>query len=399
MKKPRQADTILTHGGRDTDASKGAVNIPPFRASTVLFDSTKAVLDWDPGFRQFRYGRFGTPTTAALEDLYAELEGADRAVAASCGMSAISMAVSAFVGAGDHMLVTHGAYDPGVRFCTNYLTRFGVETETFEPDIGAGIGELLRPNTRMVYLESPSSMTFEVQDVPKIVETVKRYSETNGCRILTMLDNTWATPLNFRPIEHGVDIVVQAATKYIVGHADAMLGIVACSDADFMPIKSTAISLGINAGSEEIYLGLRGLRTLSVRMERHFANAMKIAEWLQQREEVARVLFPPLPGAPGHELWKRDFNGGSSLMGIVLKPGYSRDAANAMLDGMELFGMGFSWGGFESLLISGQQQRGRNSGKFAGDGPMLRLYAGLENVDDLIADLDKGFGRLNAAAS
>ncbi len=399
MKKSRQADTILTHGGRDNDASKGAVNIPPFRASTVLFDDTRAVLDWDASFRQFRYGRFGTPTSTALEDLYAELEGADRAIAASCGMSAISMAVSAFVGAGDHMLVTHGAYDPGVRFCTSYLNRFGVEAETFEPEIGADIEQLLRPNTRMVYLESPSSMTFEIQDVPAIVDAVKRYSESNGRRILTMLDNTWATPLNFRPIDHGIDIVVQAATKYIVGHADAMLGIVACSNEDFMPIKSTAISLGINAGSEEIWLGLRGLRTLSVRMERHFASAMKIAEWLQQRHEVAKVLFPPLPGAPGHELWKRDFSGGSSLMGIVLKAGYSRDAANAMLDGMELFGMGFSWGGYESLLISGHEQRGRDSGKFSGDGPIMRLYAGLENADDLIADLDAGFGRLNAVAS
>jgi cystathionine beta-lyase len=265
----------------------------------------------------------------------------------------------------------------------------------YSPEIGAGIDALIRPNTRVVYLESPSSMTFEVQDISAIVSTVAKHSAEPGHRIVTILDNTWATPLNLRPLDHGIDVVVQAATKYIVGHADAMLGIVACSEADFPAIKMEAIHQGVNAGSEEVYLGLRGLRTLSVRMERQFASALKIALWLRQRPEVVEVLFPPLPDAPGHDLWKRDFTGGSSLMGIVLRAGYDDAAITAMLDGMQLFGMGFSWGGYESLLIGGRQQRDRTTGVFAGRGPMLRLYAGLEDVDDLIDDLESGFSRLN----
>jgi cystathionine beta-lyase len=393
-KKQRRVDTTLTHAGRDTRASQGAVNIPPFRASTVLFDTTTTLKAWDTSFREFRYGRLGTPGTLALEEAYAELEGAERGIAVSCGMAAINIAVSAFVQAGDHILVTAGAYEPCIAFCRSHLSKFGVETETFSPDIGAGIDALIRPNTKVIYLESPSSMTFEVQDIPAIVSAAAKRSAESSQRIVTILDNTWATPLNLRPLDHGVDVVVQAATKYIVGHSDAMLGIVACSEADFPVIKREAVHQGVNAGSEEVYLGLRGLRTLSVRMERQFANAMKIALWLRQRSEVAEVLFPPLPDAPGHNLWKRDFIGGSSLMGIVLRAGYDDEAITAMLNGMQLFGMGFSWGGYESLLIGGRPQRDRSTGSFAGHGPILRLYAGLEDVNELIADLESGFDRL-----
>ncbi len=395
MKKQRRADTALAHAGRNIDASQGAVNIPPIRASTVLFESTDVLKNWDTGFREFRYGRIGTPGTLALEEAYAELEGADRAITVSCGLSAINIAVSAFVGSGDHILITAGAYDPAVIFCRSHLGKFGVATDTYPPEIGAEISALIQPNTRVVYLESPSSMTFEIQDIRAITTAVAKRSAELGQRIVTILDNTWATPLMLRPMEHGVDVVVQAATKYIVGHADAMLGIVACSDADFPVIKKQAVQQGINPGSEEVYLGLRGLRTLSVRMERQFANAMKIAMWLRQRPEVAEVLFPPLPGAPGHDLWKRDFTGGASLMGIILQDNYDADGVNAMLNDMQLFGMGFSWGGFESLLIRGREQQGRTTGIFAGKGPMLRLFAGLEDADDLIADLESGFERLN----
>jgi cystathionine beta-lyase len=238
-------------------------------------------------------------------------------------------------------------------------------------------------------------MTFEVQDIPAITSTVARLSAERGNRIVTILDNTWATPLNLRPLDHGVDIVVQAATKYLVGHADAMLGIIACSNKDFPAIKSETMHQGVNAGSEEVYLGLRGLRTLSVRLERQFASALKIAQWLQQRPEVAKVLFPPLPDAPGHDLWLRDFTGGSSLMGIVLNTDYEKEAVNAMLDGMQLFSMGFSWGGYESLLIGGRPQHGRTPKVYAGHGPAMRLYTGLEDVDELIDDLESGFNRLN----
>ena len=309
-------------------------------------------------------------------------------------MAAINITISAFAQAGDHILVTAGAYEPCIAFCRSHLAKFGVETETFSPDIGAGIESLIRPNTRVIYLESPSSMTFEVQDIPAIVSAAARHSAESGHRIVTILDNTWATPLNLRPLDHGVDVVVQAATKYIVGHSDAMLGIVACSETDFPVIKREAVHQGVNAGSEEVYLGLRGLRTLSVRLERQFASAMKIALWLRQRPEVAEVLFPPLPDAPGHDLWQRDFTGGSSLMSIVLRAGYDDEAISDMLNGMQLFGMGFSWGGYESLLIGGRPQRDRSMGNFAGHGPMLRLYAGLEDVNELIADLESGFERL-----
>ncbi len=394
MKKQRRVDTTLTHAGRDAGISQGAVNVPPFRASTVLFESIDSLKDWDAELREFRYGRIGTPGSMALEEAYAELEGADRGIAVSCGMAAINIAISAFIQAGDHILVTEGAYDPCVRFCRSHLGKFGVEVETYAPEIGAGIASLVRPNTRIVYLESPSSMTFEVQDVPGIVSAVKTCSEKQGNRIVTILDNTWATPLNFRPLDYGIDIVVQAATKYIVGHADAMLGIIACSDADFGAMKWQVIQQGTNAGSEEVYLGLRGLRTLSVRMERQFASAMKIALWLRQRPEVAEVLFPPLPGAPGHELWKRDFTGGSSLMGVVLDSQYSSEAVAAMLNNMQLFGMGFSWGGYESLLIGRRPQQNRSAEVFSGNGPVLRLYTGLEDVDELIEDLESGFNRL-----
>jgi len=371
------------------------VNLPPYRASTVLFDTAGSLKAWDASFREFRYGRLGTPGTGALEQTYAELEGADRAIATSCGLAAINIAISAFVQAGDHILVTAGAYDPAILFCRSHLGRFDIETEAYPPEIGADIKALIRPNTRVVYLESPSSMTFEVQDIQAIVAAVEKRAAKLGNRIVTILDNTWATPLNLRPLDYGVDVVVQAATKYIVGHADAMLGIVACSETDFPTIKKTAVQQGIHPGSEEIYLGLRGLRTLSVRMERQFASAMKIARWLRERSEVAEVLFPPLPGAPGHDLWTRDFTGGSSLMGFVLHAGYDSEAVNAMLNELQLFGMGFSWGGYESLLIGGRPQRGRTTGVFAEGGPVLRLYAGLEDADELIADLESGFERLN----
>jgi cystathionine beta-lyase len=314
-------------------------------------------------------------------------------------MAAINIAINAFIRGGDHILMTEGAYDPSITFSRMHLGKFGVETETYSPDTGAEIATLIRPNTRVVYLESPSSMTFEVQDIPAIVSAVAQRSAETGHRIVTILDNTWATPLNFRPLEHGVDVVVQAATKYIVGHADAMLGIVACSDADFPAIKEEAMQQGINAGSEEVYLGLRGLRTLSVRMERQFASAMKIASWLRERPEVADVLFPPLPGAPGHTLWARDFTGGSSLMGIVLHAGYDSEDVTAMLDGMRLFSMGFSWGGYESLLISARPQHNRTAKLFTEHGPVLRLYAGLEDADELIADLESGLTRLGQSGS
>jgi len=399
LKKQRRADTTLTHAGRDSRVSVGAVNLPPFRASTVLFDSIDDLKTWDTTYRDFRYGRIGTPGTMALEETYAELEGAERAVAVSCGLAAINVAISAFVRSGDHILVTAGAYEPGIIFCRSHLGKFGVETETYAPEIGADIAALIRPNTRVVYLESPSSMTFEVQDIPTIVTAVRHRATELGTRIVTILDNTWATPLNLRPLDHGVDVVVQAATKYIVGHADAMLGIVACSEADFPAIKQEAIHQGISPGSEEVYLGLRGLRTLSVRMERQFASAMKIAQWLRDRPEVATVLFPPLPDAPGHDLWQRDFTGGSSLMGIVLRAGINRVAIDDMLNNMQIFGMGFSWGGYESLLIGGGQQHDRTKGVFTEHGLMMRLFAGLEDVDDLIADLETGFDRLAVAAA
>lgn len=392
--RDRKPATRLGHAGRDPQAWRGAVNPPVFHASTVLFDSVAALEEGDRHpFDTFNYGRVGNPTADAFERAMAELEGGYRAVSVSSGLAAITVALLASVKGGDHQLMVDTAYRPTRRFCDTVLAGFGVETTYYDPLIGAGIEELIRPETRALYMESPGSGTFEVQDVPALTAAAKRHGLT------TMIDNTWAGSVLFHPLAHGVDISIQAATKYIVGHADAMLGVAIARDKPtFLRLKRMAVMLGNAAGPDDLFLGLRGLRTLEVRLSRHEENALKVARWLEGRPEVARVLFPALPEDPGHALWQRDFSGASGLFGIVLHP-VPKAAVAAMLDGLDLFGMGASWGGFESLILPAHPEKLRTATTWDAPGPVLRLHVGLEDPADLVADLDAGFDRLNAAAA
>ena len=384
-------DSLLVHAGRHPERYHGAVNPPVYHASTVLFPTLEALEASDrTPLEGVHYGRMGTPTSYAFEEAVAAVEGGYRAVTAASGLAAIATALTAFTKAGDHVLVTDSAYGPTRRVCNEILAKYGVETEYYDPLIGAGIARLIRPNTSVVFVESPGSLTFEVQDVPAIATAAKAAGAT------VLMDNTWATPLFFKPFEHGVDVSIHAATKYIVGHADAMLGLMVCNEASWTAIKRNAVRFGTCAGPDDMYLGLRGLRTLSVRLKRHQESGLALAEWLSGRPEVTRILHPARPGDPGHALWKRDFTGASGLFAAQFAP-VPKKALAAMLDGMELFGMGYSWGGFESLILPVYPAAVRTASKWQADGPLIRFHAGLEDVDDLIRDLERGFARLNAA--
>lgn len=389
-------DTRLTRLGRDPASQHGTINPPVHHASTLVFQSLAEFERARAGKldrHALYYGRYGTPITFALEDAVCELEGGYGAIAVPTGLGAISTALFAFAKSGDHVLVTDSAYEPTRQVCNALLRGLGIETTFYDPLIGADIASLIRPNTRIVFVESPGSLTFEVQDLKAIAEAAR----AAGARVV--VDNTWASPLYFRPIEHGADVVLHAATKYIVGHADAMLGLVVARDATlYRQLRRTTVLLGHAVAPDDVYLALRGLRTLSLRLARHQANALRLTEWLGNRPEVARVLYPALPDDPGHALWRRDFDGASGLFSIVLSLPYPRTALAAMLDGLELFGMGVSWGGFESLILPADPAACRSATRWRAPGPLLRIHAGLEDPDDLIADLAAGFERLAAAA-
>ena len=384
--RPRRAGTQVVHAGRDPFAHHGFVNTPVYRGSTVLF---KTIESFENRAQRYVYGRRGTPTSEALEDVIATLEGGARTVLAPSGAAAIAATLLAFTKAGDHILVADTVYLPTRKICNGALKRFGVETTYYDPTIGAGISALMRPNTTVVFTESPGSLTFEVQDIPAIVAAAHKAG------VIVMLDNTWATPLYFKPFAHGVDVSIQAATKYIVGHADAMLGAVTARAQFAKTMVDEIQGLGICAGTEEMYLGLRGMRTLDVRLERHWRAGLEIAAWLEQRPEVSRVLHPALPSHPQHALWQRDFTGASGLFSIVLEP-CAKPALAAMVEGLELFGMGASWGGYESLVLPFDASHARSATAWTPEGPTLRLHIGLEDVDDLKADLEAGFARLTA---
>jgi cystathionine beta-lyase len=386
-KKPPRSQrpaTKAVHSGRDPGACHGFVNPPVYRGSTVLFPTMEKLWKRD---QEYTYGRSRTPTVKALEEAIADMEGGEATVATASGYQAVSTAILAFAEAGDHILVADSVYQPTRKFCDNLLTRLGIETTYYDPLLGAGIDKLVRDNTRLIFTESPGSQTFEVQDIPAIAAVAKKR------KLWLLLDNTWASPLYFRPFEHGVDVSIQAATKYIVGHADAMLGAIT-SNARAKPHVARAKEvLGVCPGSEETYLGLRGLRTLAVRLEQHQRSGIEIARWLEARPEVARVIHPALPSHPQHKLWKRDFLGASGLFAVILKPAQT-EAVAAMLDGLKLFGMGFSWGGYESLVIPFDPTSYRTATRWKAEGPALRFHIGLEDVDDLKADLEAGFRRL-----
>ena len=385
-------DTKLTTAGRRPEDNYGIVNPPVYHASTVTFPTVKALEEAQKApLDHVYYGRFGTPTTAALEEAVATLEGGDRAVSLPSGLAAVACSLMAFLKAGDHLLVCDSVYQPTRKLCDGMLKGFGIETTYYDPMIGAAIADLIRPETKVVFVETPGSLTFEVQDIPAIA------AEAEARGAVVILDNTWGSGMYFNAFEHGVHVSVQAATKYIVGHADAMLGVVTTTDKLFHKVKMAAIAMGSCAGPDDCYLGLRGLRSLSARLARHQETALKLAHWLEDRPEVDRLLHPALPGCPGHDIWKRDFTGSSGLFGVILKEGYSKQAVAAMLDGLELYAMGFSWGGYESLILPIYPATARTVTTWPHKGPCLRIHAGLEDADDLIADLEKGLERLNAA--
>jgi cysteine-S-conjugate beta-lyase len=386
---PLSAETRLVTAGRDTKAQKGFVNPPVVHGSTVLYP-TAADLHAHTG--EYRYGRHGTPTTKAFQDALMALEGPQCAGVAitPSGLAAISTTLLAVLRAGDHLLVCDNVYRPTRQVCNNVLTRFGIETTYFDPLIGTAIEQSFRPNTRAVLVEAPGSQSFEMPDVRAFADV----AHARGALLID--DNTWATPLYRRALEQGVDISMQAATKYIGGHSDIMFGTISANAATWPIIQDNTRLLGICAGPDDVFLALRGLRTLSVRLAQHHRSGLEMAHWLQSRPEVTRVLHPALESDPGHAIWKRDFTGASGLFSIVLKP-RPQAAVDALLDALKLFGMGYSWGGFESLAIPFDCSEYRTATKWAPEGPSVRLHIGLENVDDLKADLERGFAAFNAA--
>jgi cystathionine beta-lyase len=386
--KLRNKATQVGHLGRAPRKFMGAVNTPVFRATTMLFPT---VADLEAAVRGeyegIGYGLHGLPTVTDLQDAIAELEGGHAALAVPSGLTATTLPLLALANPGDHMLVTDSVYGPTRRFCDLHMKRLGVDVSYYDPLLGADIAREFRPNTRIVFAESPGSLTFDVQDVPAIANVA------HARNALVIIDNSWATPLNFRAFDHGVDVSVHAATKYIAGHSDTLLGLIVGNEATFPKLHRLWTDMGVTASSDDCFLGLRGLRTLATRLARQQASGIKVAEWLRMRPEVREVIHPALPGSRGHELWKRDFAGATSLFGIVLKP-MAKVRIDALLDGMRLFGMGWSWGGFESLIIPIYPERTRTASRWEVGGPMLRLYVGLEDPDDLIADLADGFARL-----
>ena len=388
-KNPPKPETRLVNAGRDTKGQHGFVNPAVYHASTVLYPTAE---DQVAHRARYQYGRRGTPTTEALETALTEIEGAGCAGVAllPSGLSAIATALIAVVGSGDHILVTDSVYRPTRNFCEGVFKRMGVETTYYDPLIGADVAKLMKPNTRVVFVEAPGSQSFEMQDIPAIAKA----AHDKGA--LVLMDNTWATPLYFRAFDKGVDMSIQAGTKYIGGHSDIMFGCVSANSKTLPALKAAYHNLGQCVGPDDVYLALRGLRTMGVRLARHYETGLRIARWLAQRSEVARVMHPALESDPGHKIWQRDFTGASGLFSIELKPA-SEKAVYAFMNELALFGMGYSWGGFESLVILFDCTEYRSATKWAPGGPTLRFHIGLEDVDDLLADLEGGFKAMAAA--
>ncbi len=394
-KNTYRTDTLLAHLGNDPAANHGVVNPPVYHASTILFDSLEAYTELrkDPYVKgRSLYGIAGTPTTFAFEETVARLEGGYGAIALQSGLAAIVGAVTAFVGQGDHILVSDSVYKPTRVFCEDLLARMGVAAEFYDPRIGAGIASMMRPETKLVFMESPGSHTFEIQDVPAIAAAAR----AGGA--VSIIDNSWATPLFLKPFALGVDISVHAATKYIVGHSDAMMGLIVTSEPYYVQVRRACALLGYSAPPDDVYLSLRGLRTLSVRLAKHQETGLLLAKWFQARPEVEQVLHPGLPEDPGHEIWRRDFTGSTGLFGVDFKP-CSRAALVAMIDGFDLFGLGASWGGYESLAMPSGLSTVRSTSDSQTAGPRVRFHAGLEDPQDLIADLEAGLARMKAVDS
>jgi cystathionine beta-lyase len=382
-----ESETHLVRTGRSSSSHHGMVNTPVFRGSTILSSSLS---EWEsrklPGNPYASYGRFGTPTTRALETAIAELEGGHQAIVFPSGLAACTHSLLAFLNPGDHALLTDSVYGPTRTFALTVLTRFGIDVEFFDPLAGQDIRRQIRPMTRVVFVESPGSTTFEVQDIPAIAH------EAHKVGAFVVMDNTWASPLFFKPFEYGVDVSIQAATKYIVGHSDALLGAVTANERAWPLLQQTAHDFGQTAGPDDLYLALRGLRSLSVRLHRHWENGVLLAESMARHPMVARVLHPALQSDAGYALWRRDFKGASGLFAVALKP-VSREALGIFFDSLELFGIGLSWGGFESLALP-MDPPSRAVRPWTHEGPLLRIHAGLESCNDLMRDMQSALDRM-----
>ncbi len=396
---PSRPSTRIVEGGRRRewthlgDGKGGIVNPPVWRASTILYDdvaSLRAGVRTNEDGKLF-YGRRGTPTQWSLADALTEMEPeAEGTMLFPSGVAATAVALLSVLNPGDELLMVDSAYDPTRGICDGLLKRFGITTSYYDPLIGADIATKLTDRTRAIFLESPGSLTFEVQDVPAIVSVAKERG------VVTLIDNTWATSLLFPALSFGIDLSILACTKYVAGHSDVMAGSVTANRAHFPALRKTSQQLGQVMSADDAWLAARGLRTLDVRMERHQSSALSVAHWLKQQPEVARVLHPALPDCPGHDMWKRDFRGSSGLFSFVLNGGNESRRA-ALIDGLAHFGIGYSWGGFESLALPVDPQNYRTATRWQAEGPVVRLQIGLEDVDDLIRDLRGGLDRFNAA--
>ncbi len=390
-------DTVIAATGRDKKYTHGAVNTPVYHASTLTFETVaemkNAIINRDRG--GLSYGRRGNPTTYALEAAMCDLEGADGCYLYPSGLAAITGAILSFVSAGDHILMADGVYEPTRALANNILNRMGIEVTFYDPVIGADIAGLIQENTRIIFVESPCSVTMEIQDIPAIARVA--HTKANHKRdVLVMMDNTWATPLHFKPFDHGVDLSIHAGTKYIVGHSDAMVGMVTARKAHMQQLFDMSYQMGYCLSPDDAYLALRGLRTLKIRLRQHEENALKVARWLTKRPEVDHIRHPAYASCPGHDIWQRDFTGGNGLFSFVLKQGHEA-ATTALMEGMKHFKMGFSWGGYESLILSYYGiNKYRTASGWTAKGPLVRLHVGLEDPDDLIADLEQAFERFNA---
>ena len=386
--------TKLITAGRDKKWTNGVVNPPVQRASTVVFNSVeeKRKATINRANKTLFYGRRGTNTHFAFQDAMVEVEGGAGCALYPCGTAAISNAILSFVETGDHILMVDTCYEPTRDFCDTIMKKMGVETTYYEPTIGEGIKELIKPNTKVLFTESPGSITMEVQDVPTLARIAHEHD------IIVMLDNTWAAGVNFSPFDFGVDISIQAATKYIVGHSDVMLGTAVANEKCWDQLREQSYLMGQCVSPDDAYLGLRGIRTLDVRLRQHAESSLKVAKWLETRPEVDHVRHPALESCPGHEFFKRDFTGGNGLFSFVLK-NTNTQATTALLDGMKHFSMGYSWGGFESLILANEPSSFDSLRTVANpnlDGTLIRVHIGLEDVDDLIADLEAGLDRYSA---
>jgi cysteine-S-conjugate beta-lyase len=387
-KKP-SIETLLTHGGRQTGDHFGFVNTPVFRGSTVLF---KTIDDLDNHDHPYRYGRTGNPTTRAVESVITELEGARGTVLAPSGLAAISTALLAVLSAGDELLVTDSCYEPTRLFCSETLTRLGITVTFHDPRIGAGIADLITEGTKAIFVESPGSLTFEMQDLPAIVTA----AAATGRDIAVIVDNSWATPLFHQPLKMGADIVVHAGTKMFVGHSDAMFGTASANEKWWPRLYRSHRLAGICASPDDAFLAARGLRTLAIRMREHEERALDLARWFETQPTVLDVLHPALEQHPDHAIWKRDFTGSGSLFSVILEPA-PREAVAAMVNNFELFGMGYSWGGYESLCLPVHPGRIRTAVEWNARGDVFRIHVGFEDLDDLMADMQAGLDRYRAA--